>query len=281
MVSLHAQDKPAYRIVDANGKKTTWAKAVAQAKASEAVCFGELHNNPIAHWLELELVRDLAGGGKTVTVGMEMYERHQQPWLDRLYSGSTTLDAMQDSAGMWPNFATDYKPIVAYSLENKQVKVVATNVTRKYASMVAKKGPQSLDTLSAAEKSQFAPLPLTIDYELACYKEMAAMMAGHGGSMKPEHFVAAQALKDATMAHFLLAARHPTDKNEVLVHFNGSFHSDRKEGIVWYLKRAQPTLNVLTITVIEQESLDQLEPDNKGLADFIIIVPARMTKTYE
>lgn len=278
---LYAQDKPAYQLLTGEGKKTTWAKLIAQAKNSDVVCFGELHNNPIAHWLEYELVRDLAAQNKQVTVGMEMFERHQQPWLDRLYAGQTTLEAMTDSAGMWPNFVTDYKPVVALSLENKQIRVVATNVTRKYASLVARRGLAALDSLPADEKARIAPLPLTVDYELSSYQEMAEMLSGgHGQGMKPENFVAAQALKDATMAYFLLAARSNA-ANEVLVHFNGSFHSDFRQGMVWYLLRQKPDLRILTITVVEQDSLEKLAADSKNAADFIIIVPTSMTKTYE
>ena len=48
-------DKPAYRIFNAKGKKATYKELLKNAANSQVVFFGELHNNPICHWLELEL----------------------------------------------------------------------------------------------------------------------------------------------------------------------------------------------------------------------------------
>jgi hypothetical protein len=90
----------------------------------------------------------------------------------------------------------------------------------------------------------------------------------------------AQAIKDATMGYFILKNFSP---GSVFFHFNGSYHSDDHEGIVWYLKeynKRNPTdLNILTITSVEQDDLDELEKDNLGKADFIICIPGDMTKT--
>ena len=61
---------------------------------------------------------------------------------------------------------------------------------------------------------------------------------------------------------------------------NGSFHSKNKEGIIPFLRQSSPDLKIVTITVIDQENMDHLEEEHKGLADFIIAIPADMTKTY-
>jgi uncharacterized iron-regulated protein len=50
--ALFSQDKPAYVIYTANGKKTTFEKLVEASENKELVLFGEFHDNPISHWLK-------------------------------------------------------------------------------------------------------------------------------------------------------------------------------------------------------------------------------------
>ncbi len=80
------------------------------------------------------------------------------------------------------------------------------------------------------------------------------------------------------MAHFIAQAiaRGPGR----VFHVNGSYHSKGGEGILWYLKRAKPTLAVATLHVAAQEQIQTLEAGNQQLADFVIAVPKDMAKTY-
>ena len=97
---------------------------------------------------------------------------------------------------------------------------------------------------------------------------------GDHGSPK---LVMAQAIKDATMAHFIIKNR----KNQNLfIHYNGSFHSDFHEGIGWYLKQLDSTLKWVTISSVSQKELDSLENQYINQADFIIVVDDDMTTTY-
>jgi hypothetical protein len=139
--------------------------------------------------------------------------------------------------------------------------------------MVAKGGFPSLDTLTAKEKSWIAPLPIAYDAELPGYKNMIAMMGGHGGENLPK----AQAIKDATMAHFILANSKP---GSLFIHYNGSYHSENYEGINWYLKKQSPNIKIATITTVSQKDIKSLLAENKGKADYIICVDADMTNTY-
>ncbi|MEZ4688171.1 MAG: ChaN family lipoprotein [Bacteroidia bacterium] len=106
---------------------------------------------------------------------------------------------------------------------------------------------------------------------------MKELMGGHGDELMLKQFIAAQAVKDATMAHFIMANRK---KNQLFYHINGAYHSDDKEGIAWYLKQAEPEINIVNITVVKQENLDKLEDEYLGKADVIIVVPSTMTVSY-
>ena len=131
----------------------------------------------------------------------------------------------------------------------------------------------ALENVSDAEKLFIAPLPIEFDIELSQYKNMLEMMGDHGS----DDIVKAQAIKDATMAHFILK----NYKSEsTFLHVNGAYHSDFFQGILWYLKKANSLLNYKTITTVYQENGKKLNKDNLNRADFIICVDPDMTKTY-
>jgi uncharacterized iron-regulated protein len=157
------------------------------------------------------------------------------------------------------------------------LKFIASNIPRRYAAIVHKKGFEGLDSLDSAEKALIAPLPIDYDADLPAYKAMIEMMKGMGPAHANENLPKAQAIKDATMAHFTLEYWKP---GKLVIHYNGSYHSDNFEGIVWYLKQQNPDLKIVTVTSVEQDDIEQLNSDNKGLADFIICITSDMTKTY-
>ncbi len=271
--------KAAYTLFDSKGKKISYNKSLKKAAEADLICFGELHNNPIAHWLQYEILVDLIEkrGASNIVVGAEMFETHQQEAISQYLTGEITEKELLEAVKMWPNYDTDYKPVVELCKE-KGIAVIATNIPRKYARKVATEGGvKALDTLSEAEKGLLVPLPFEIDYELPGYAAMKEMMAGHGGELKIQNFIAAQAIKDATMAHFLLQNK---SDSQLFYHLNGSYHSDNKEGILWYVRQAHPELKQFNISVKEQENVNALESEYLGVADIIIVVPATMTKTY-
>ena len=60
-VILVAQSKPAYVLYNAKGRKVSYKKMIKQLAKKDVVLFGEFHNNPISHWLEISVAKDLAG----------------------------------------------------------------------------------------------------------------------------------------------------------------------------------------------------------------------------
>lgn len=70
----NSQDKPAYLIYQ-NGKVVQWSDLVQSAAQYDIVLFGEFHNNPVCHWLQYELTKDLFAlkEGKII-LGAEMFE---------------------------------------------------------------------------------------------------------------------------------------------------------------------------------------------------------------
>jgi uncharacterized iron-regulated protein len=270
--SVQAQKKTAYAIFTGKGKKTGIEQMIKKASRSDVIFFGELHNNAIAHWLQYEMVESLHKA-KPLILGAEMFEADNQEALDKYLSGKIDAKGLDTMARLWPNYKTDYAPLVNFAKTNN-LPFVATNVPRRYANLVFKKDFQALDTLSEKEKSWMAPLPIPYDPELPGYAGMKTMM---GGSHPSETLPKAQALKDATMAHFIAARYVP---GHLFIHFNGSYHSENYEGIIWYLQKLLPDARITTITTVSEINPLKPDPKNLGKADFIICTDENMTNTY-
>jgi uncharacterized iron-regulated protein len=209
-----------------------------------------------------------------------MFEIDNQLLLKEYISKMIRKKDFEAEAKLWKNYATDYAPIVDFAREHG-IKFVATNIPRRFAAIVNLKGFEGLDSINAYERGMIATLPIKFNPELDCYKKMKEKMGGDaGGAHNSDNIVRAQAIKDATMAHFILKNGM---EGMTFLHFNGSYHSDNYQGIVWYIKefnkKNEFDLKILTISSVEQESPEELDEENIGLADFIICTPEDMTKT--
>ena len=270
-LSSVAQDKKAYQIFDKKGKKSSYEKVLKASEKTDVVLFGEIHDNSLVHWLQLEFTKDLAQR-KPLVLGAEMLEADNQKQLDQYLKGEINQKQLDSSARLWKNYKTDYKPLVDFA-KDKKINFIATNVPRRYASLVFKKDLVALDSLSALEKSWIAPLPIEFDINLPGYKSMMSMQGGHAGEKMPK----AQAIKDATMAYFINKNRK---ENSIFVHYNGTYHSDNYEGINWYLRKLDADIQIVTIAMVEQKDITKLEAEHYNKADFILVIDEDVTKTY-
>jgi len=266
-----AQNKQSYKIFNNNGKKASYKDIINSSQKTDVLLFGEFHDNSVVHWLELEILKDLSDKRKLV-IGAEMLESDNQNQVNQYLKGEITQKKLDSTARLWPNYKTDYKPLVDYAKELK-IDFIATNIPRRFASLVFKNGFEALDKLSQEEKSWVAPLPFKYDAALPGYSKMGQEMGGHGGENLPK----AQASKDATMAYFITKKRK---ENSLFIHYNGSYHSDNFEGINWYLKQQNPNIKIVTIATVSQADISRLETEYLGKANFIIVIDEDVTKTY-
>jgi uncharacterized iron-regulated protein len=270
-LSAAAQVVPIYGLFDAKGRKLGQSQVVRLVDGADVILFGEQHNSTVAHWLQLVMARELAARGPLV-MGAEMIEADDQVTLDRYLRGEIDQAAFDTLARLWKNHRTDYAPLVDLA-KAKGLPFGACNVPRRYARAVSRGGFEALDTVPAEQRAWMAPLPIVFDPTLPGYVNMLTMMEGHG---TPD-MVKAQALKDATMAHFI-AVNYRTGAR--FLHFNGSYHSDRHEGIGWYLRKYRPELKQITIATVTQEQVGRLDKENLGLADIILVVDATFPTSY-
>ena len=75
-IFTQAQQKPAYVLYTGKGKKASYQKMINSISAKDVVLFGEFHNNPISHWLQLEVTKD-CDSNRDLILGAATVQRRQ------------------------------------------------------------------------------------------------------------------------------------------------------------------------------------------------------------
>jgi uncharacterized iron-regulated protein len=269
-IGAEAQDLNAFLIYKSDSTLTTFDSFIEAASVSDVVLFGEEHNNPVAHWVELKTLELLYSKVPNLALGMEMFETDNQLIINEYLEGLYPIKKLKAEAKLWDNFNTDYQPLTEFCKDNG-VPLIATNVPRRYASLVYKKGVSKLEHLTKEALNYLPPLPFAYDSNLTCYAEISKY-AGHSNP----NLSKSQALKDASMAYQII---NRSAKYQVL-HFNGNYHSDNYEGIYWYLKQYDENLNILTLSTVSVVDIEDLSQIDFNKADYLLVVPSDMTKTY-
>jgi len=245
---------------------------------------GEMHNCVVCHWLEGRILRSLHQvHGRQLAMGMEMMEADDQLVIDEYQKGLITADRFRHEARFWPNYETDYEPLVDFACE-QSLPVVATNVPRRYANAVKNHGLSFLDSISEEAKRYLPPLPIACQSSEQAQAALGMMaMIGTGRASNAEWLAQSQALKDATMA-WNIAKWVKKDKGGgdgwKMVHFNGNYHTAGGEGILVYLKQYAPQTSCKTIYSVRQEDITRLDETYWGQGDYIICVTEDMVTSY-
>ncbi len=264
----------AFALFDGEGKRMDYQELLQRSRNSDLIFFGEIHDDPIGHWIQLRLTEDLyKSEGEALRLGGEMYEADDQLILNEYIKGRIRTKDLKREAKLWDNFSTDLLPILEFARSNS-IPFLASNVPRRYAALVHRRGVSALDSLDPKASEHFVE-DLKVDTGLASYQRILKM--GHGeNSMR---LLEAQALKDATMAARIDDAYQ---EGELFLHFNGTFHSDAHEGIVHYLeKKSSQDQDILVISSIEVE--DPSDPEGvqwERKGDVNLLVPEDMTSTH-
>lgn len=276
------QNYTAHRVYDSGRKRLTDFEAMLAKLATYDVVFlGEQHADPRTHQLEAAVLEGVARRRSgPIVLALEMFERDVQGSLDSYLAGTLAESDFLATSRPWPNYATDYRPMVEYARTNKWP-VVAANVPRRIASAVSRKGVIALDSLDATERAYAArDISCPRDKYWERFRATMGDMSGHGPPRPPEEIEAtvwriyeAQCIKDETMGESVAAARSAT--NALVIHANGSFHSDYHYGTAARAKRRLPGARIAVVTFVPVADLDKIDGKaNRKLGDFIVFTLA-------
>jgi hypothetical protein len=79
----------------------------------------------------------------------------------------------------------------------------------------------------------------------------------------------AQASKDATMAYFSVKN---FNQGDLLFHFEGSYHSNYQQGIIWWINKIKPGLKIKSTTVMQSEWNEMTANEKNTIANYIIVI---------
>lgn len=281
LIATPADDEhKSFQIFRKDGTPASYDEMLQKTKSYDIVCFGEQHNCPVAHWLELRIAKDLFTYKKgSVQLGFEMFESDRQIVLDEYMGDLISQNRFEAEGKLWPNYSTDYAPIIEWAKKEK-VQVFATNVPRRYANSVSHKGVGVLNSFPEEVKQWIAPLPIRLESgdNAMMFHGMLEMLGEDAASAeRAQRMGAAQSLKDATMAWFITKNKK---QDYLFIHYNGSQHSNNNAGIITYISQYAPSLKTTTIATVRQENISSLAEDNRGIADYIIVIPDDFPLSY-
>ncbi len=257
---------------------------------ADVVFIGEEHDLAKGHQLEQAILEGLAARAPAQALSLEMFERDTQLVLDEYLAGYITESAFLQASRPWPNYQTDYRPLIEFCKE-KGLPVVAANAPRRYVNLVSRKGREALDGLPKASKAFLPPLPYSMDLPPGYDRQLTEILgqSHNPPPTKPEtpgaqtapppampsvdRMKQAQALWDAGMQDSILQflRKHPDRK---VLQINGAMHSDFGYGIVDRLRKAARRLHILTVSIKPDGDFPNVSQQKyAGMADFVIVTP--------
>ncbi len=263
-------------IITTDKGKTVNLQQIAADK-SDVYFFGEYHDNAFLHKQEIDFLKTLYKKNKNIAVSMEMFERDVQDKLNQYLSGKMSEKDFLKETRAWPNYKTDYKPIIEFAKKH-HLPVIAANIPRKYAGMMRKKGKTAIESLPKNERKFIAK-----DYVFKndqYRKEFFKVMDSNMGNKMPKQlkdkifqkYYEAQCLKDETMAESIakFMKKHP---KTVIVHFNGDFHSRYHLGTAQKLQDRviDKKITVISPVVTNVKTEAKFVPQLSGIGDYLII----------
>lgn len=262
-----------------SGKKRfeDFESMLADVAKADVVFLGEQHDDPGTHRLERAVLEGIARRRGKIVLALEMFERDAQPKLDDYLAGRISEADFLKDARPWPKYVTDYRPLVELA-RARGWPVVAGNVPRRLASLVGRKGLAGVDSLPAADRALIAAqLTCPRDEYYDRFKQEMGDMSGHGQKITPEEadamvgrFYDAQCVKDETMGEAIAAARAKSP-DAVVVHVNGSFHSDYRQGTAQRAKNRLESARIAVVSFVPVTDLDTADGKKiRKLGDYVV-----------
>jgi len=266
------------RLIFSHREARTFDQMIEELGRADVVVVGEQHDHKQGHALELEILKGLQVHNAEVALSLEMFERDVQLVLDEYLADQITQSSFLAASRPWPNYATDYAPMVEFCKANK-LPIIAANAPRRYVNIASRKGQSALLELSKASQSYLPKLPYSMDlppeYNQALDEIFGNHNAGSGtqpaAQGQPPYMKEGQALWDATMADSIQRGRKMYPKRLIL-QMNGSMHSDSGYGLVDRLRKANPKLKVAVVSIKPDAAYPNVDASKyESIGDFVIL----------
>lgn len=262
-------------IYTAAGQPVTYQGLAQLINRYDVIVFGEYHDNALLHQLEFQLLQAAFGRQPKLAVSLEMFERDVQSRLDDYLAGRSPEEEFLSLVRPWPNYRTDYRPLVEFAKANS-LPVIAANIPRALAARYARTGELAGLTV---EESAYLPQvhlapPGQYRERFMDYLKGERASAMPVGDDKLENYYKAQCLKDDTMAESI-ADFHQRQPDYKIIHYQGDFHSRYRLGVVEKLQLLDPALRIAVITPVYVKdfgNLPKLLAEQGAAGDIVVIL---------
>jgi uncharacterized iron-regulated protein len=205
------------------GDLITFAQLLNDLHATRFIFIGESHDQIEHHQIQTRMIQEFVAKGEDVVIGMEMFERSQQPTLDRWSQGLLTEEEFLREVQWDITWGMDYElyKSILDAVKNHHLKVLGLNAPRDLVRRVAENGMQGL---SREDRKRLPEIDLS-DRQHRAY--VATIYKGHekGSAKDFENFYEAQCLWDEGMAQSLSTfLKSSGAEGKTLLVFAGSGH---------------------------------------------------------
>ncbi len=246
----HAYD---YRLIDSQTQQPLTVKQLAlQLQDQHVVFIGELHGNHASHLLEMQLMAEMHALHPQQILSMEMFNRDQQPILNRYLDSEIGEAFLINETPTWENYMGSYRPLIEYAKQHF-IPVIAANASADIIRCIGRLGTTYIDKLLTEERLLIAKQPFTDHAE---YRQRYMAFLAEARKLPPErkeNSYLAQLTRDNTMAESIYQAWLENPQAQIL-HINGTFHSENHLGTVSALKSLNPKLKIAVISPLRVEN---------------------------
>ncbi|MDF9400826.1 hypothetical protein HGG78_01985 [Vibrio aestuarianus] len=243
-----------YQLASPEGEPIALTALPQALKNADVILVGEWHTHPAIHRFQTDLLEQLNLQKRDVALSMEQFSRDSQPVLNRYLAGEIGEQYLISQANAWPNYESDYRPLVEYAKAHN-IDTIAANAPKSIVRCIGKVGIEYLDRLPAEQRQHVAR---QVDMSSSLYKEKFMASMHHGSAEQTENQFAAQITWDETMAESIVEylTDHP---NSQVMHIAGKFHTQQGLGTANSIFRRNPNLKIVVITPVEK--IQPLSPD--------------------
>jgi uncharacterized iron-regulated protein len=241
--------------------------------SSRVIYVGEAHDQFEHHQVEVKMLQELLKEGREVVVAMEMFQRSQQPILDRWSQGSLSEEDFLKEVPWETTWGIDYSFYrgILDTVREHHLRVLGLNISKDLSRKVAQAG---IESLSPGDRSGLPEMDLN-DRDHRRYIRSFYKAHKRGPAKGFEFFYQAQCLWDEAMAEAISDfLKSPEGEGKTILVFAGNGHVVFGFGIPKRLYR-RVSLPYQTITLKEwRKGMDEdfiFSLTSEPLADFLWI----------